>query len=237
MYGDLISSSVDFDDDLVRAIRGIRESQDLYSDLGDDPEDSAVAAGAAAQDTPASHAPLITRPFEYGTVITYPFVPMNWQSTRFSDGLSYGAWYGSLDLTTAVYETAHYFRLFIRAHFPHLDREIQGDHRVFRVRCRAILIDLREKHTEFPELIARHSYRYTQQLGRYLRDQHQNGLLVRSARCEGANAAIFNPEVLSGVNDLCALSYFYNPGRDDRIRIEKEPGRPWLAIDGREIAS
>ena len=39
-------------------------------------------------------------------VISYSFDSAHWQATRFSDGTTYGLWYGSLDVATTVYETA-----------------------------------------------------------------------------------------------------------------------------------
>ena len=74
-------------------------------------------------------APLITRPFDYGAVITYPFVPQNWHATRYSDGMRYGVWYGALELETTVRETVYHWHRFLTDSFP-LDREIVGERRV-----------------------------------------------------------------------------------------------------------
>ena len=43
MYADLLKDVVDFHDDLVRNIKGIRASQHLFDDLSDDPEEQALA--------------------------------------------------------------------------------------------------------------------------------------------------------------------------------------------------
>ena len=75
--------------------------------------------------------------------------------------------------------------------------------------------------------VRRRDYRYPQQLGRYLKEQYQNGLLVRSARSRGTNADPFTPGVLSRVRDLCLLTYRVNPARD-LVRVERTPGRKWL---------
>src|SRR5262249_5402663 len=106
---ELVSTAVDHRGDLIRNIKGIRVSQDLFDDLAADAADAAVAVAAETATRIPSPAGLITRPFDYGTVITYPFVPANWQSTRFSDGLAYGVWYGSLELLTTVYETVFHW--------------------------------------------------------------------------------------------------------------------------------
>ena len=229
MYADLLQDVVDFHGDLVRNIKGIRESQSLFDDLSNDPDDHAVAVAAESADRIPSEVPLITRPFDYGAVITYPFVTFNGQGTRFSDGLDYGVWYGSLDLETTVHETVHHWHEFVADSFSREDREIVGERRVFHARCDAILIDLRGKERRERRLLYRRDYRFTQPLGRYLKEQNQNGLLVHSARCRGTNADIFTPGVLSRVRHLCFLTYRMNPTRD-LVRVERTVGRKWLEI-------
>ena len=229
MYEDLIRKVVDFHDDLLRNIKTIRSSQALFDDLSDDPQDHAVAATAEAADRIASAAPLITRPFDYGTVITYPFVNFNGHVTRFSDGVRYGVWYGSLDLDTTVYETVYHWRRFVTDSYSAEDRVIRGERRAFNTRCDAILIDLRGKHRHEPGLVDRRDYGFTQPFGRYVKDQGQNGLLVKSARADGVNAAILRQEVLSNVRDVCHLTYFMNP-RKDSVRVERAPGKLWIEV-------
>jgi hypothetical protein len=172
---------------------------------------------------------MITRPFDYGTVITYPFLPQNWQATRFSDGLAYGVWYGSLELETTVYESAYHWHRFVMDSFANEGRTIVGERRVLDVRCDAILLDLRGKEKRAPKLLDRRDYSYAQGLGRYLKTQAQNGLLVRSARTQGENAAVLRPEVLSRVREKCFLTYRMNP-RVDEITVERTAGRQWLKL-------
>jgi hypothetical protein len=229
MYGPLIREVADFHGDLIRNIQTIRVSQDLFDDLSGDARERAVAIAAESQDRIRSEAPLITRPFDYGTVITYPFAEFNGHATRFSDGLAYGVWYGSLELETTVYETVYHRHRFLMDSFSTLDREILGERRVFEVRCDAILLDLRGKEKREPRLVDRASYAFTQPLGAYLQTQGANGLLVKSARCAGINAAIFRPAVLSAVRDLCHLTYCMNPAEDLAV-IERTLGETWLEI-------
>ena len=205
MFENLVREVADYRGDLVRNIKGIRVSQDLFDDLTDNAADHAVAVAAESATRIPSPAPLITRPFDYGTVITYPFVPHNWQATRYSDGLAFGVWYGALEFETTVYETLYHWHRFVTESFL-IDREIVGERRVFQVRCEAILIDLRDKAGLEPRLVDRRDYTFTQQLGRYLRDRAQSGLLAPSARGPGTVAAILRPEVLSDVRDLCFLT-------------------------------
>ena len=220
MFEKLLRQVADYRGDLVRNIKGIRVSQDLFDDLAQDPADRAVAIAAEGATRMPSAAPLITRPFDYGTVITFPFVPQNWHATRYSDGLHYGVWYGALELETTVHETLYHWHRFVTDSFA-LDREIVGERRVFLVRCEAILIDLRKARE--PRLVDRADYSFTQQLGGYLAQREQSGLLAPSARGPGTAAAILRPQVLSGVRDLCFLTYRMNP-RDDRATIERTPG-------------
>jgi hypothetical protein len=126
-YRGLIEKVVGFRGDLVRNIKGIRETQDLFDDLASNAADRAAAISAETATRIPSDAPLITRPFDYGTVITYPFVDLNWHATRFSDGFEYGVWYGSLDLETTVYETIYHWHRFVMDSFAGDDREIIGE--------------------------------------------------------------------------------------------------------------
>jgi hypothetical protein len=97
-------ANVDFHDDLVRNISGARESQNLFDDLSSDPADWDVAIAAeGAQRLPA--AALITRPFDYGSVISYAFDSSHWHA-RFSDGRCTASGSGALAVETTVYETA-----------------------------------------------------------------------------------------------------------------------------------
>ncbi len=229
MYQALITQVVDFHGDLVRNIKGIRRSQALFDDLSRDPSDQAVAIAAELATRIPSAAPMITRPFDYGTVITFPFVPHNWHATRYADGLAYGAWYGSLELETTVYETVYHWHRFVMDSYASEQREIVGERRVLEVRCDAILVDLRGKERGEPRLVDRRHYGFTQGLGRYLKQQSQNGLLARSARCAGVNAVLLRPEPLSQVRDACFLTYRMHPAKDD-VTVERTPGRLWLQI-------
>jgi hypothetical protein len=225
VFEHLVREVADYRGDLVRNIKGIRISQDLFDDLAHDAADRAVAIAAEGATRMPSAVPLITRPFDYGTVITYPFVPQNWHATRYSDGLGYGVWYGALELETTVHETLYHWHRFVTDSFP-LDREIVGERRVFQVRCEAILIDLRK--AKEPRLVDRNDYRFTQQLGAYLSQRAQSGLLAPSARGPGTAAAILRAEALSGVRDLCYLTYRMNR---HSVTVERTPGETWLRIN------
>jgi RES domain len=229
LQADLFSANVDFHDDLVRNIPGARASQNLFDDLSSDPVDWHVAMAAESAERIPTAAALITRPFDYGSVISYTFDSSHWQTTRFSDGSLYGVWYGSLAVETTVYETAWHWYRFVQDSFAGEDREIVTERRVFDVRCEALLIDLRGKEAAYPDLTSRVSYTFTHRVGLYVHEQDLNGLLVRSARCDGINAAICKPERLSNVRHRIFLTYRLNTVRDTFV-AERTPGRKWLTV-------
>jgi hypothetical protein len=229
MQADLCAANVDFHDDLVRNIPGIRESQSLFDDLSPDPTDWDIAITAEGAERIPTAAALITRPFDYGTVISYTFDSSRWHATRFSDGSTYGLWYGSLEIETTVFETAWHWYQFVLDSFAGEDREITSERRLFDVRCDALLIDLRGKVPAYPDLVSRTSYGFTHQVGRYVHEQGLNGLLARSARCDGTNAAVFKAERLSNVRDRTFLTYRLNVVRDTFV-AERKPRRTWLEL-------
>lgn len=215
--------------DLVRNLKGIRHSQDLFDDLSRDPADWAVAIEAADDAVAGTPSAVVTRPFDYGTVITWSFDPAHWVATRFSDGRRFGAWYGAPEIETTVHETVYHWHRFLMDSFPDEDRCIAGERRVCTVRCDATLVDLRGCESEAPSLLDRRSYAFAQQVGAFVRDRGDAGLMVRSARCDGTNVAIFEPANLSAVRERCFLTYLCRP-REDRVVVERTPGRRWLEI-------
>lgn len=234
MFGALLTRIVDFDDDLYRNIYGIRVSQNLFDDIGDDEGDFAVAAAAERPRQRPGPSRLVLGPFDYGTVVTYPFAPDNWHGTRYSDGTRFGVWYGSLAWETTVYETVYHAHRFLADSFPGEERPIRSDRRVFTARCRGILVDLRGRERDFPGLVDRRDYGFTQRVGDYLERQRQNGLLAPSSRCEGVNGAVLRPELLSDVRDFCYLTYRISPA-SGMAWVEREPGSVWTRLDARAL--
>jgi hypothetical protein len=229
MFGELCSANIDFHDDLVRNIKTIRESQDLFDDLSGDPRDWVVAIAAEAEERMPTPAAVITRPFDYGTVISYAFDPSTWQATRFSDARRYGVWYGSCEVETTVYETVFRWHRFLVDSYAMEDRVITGERRLFDVRCDALLIDLRGREADFPDLVSRTSYAFTQSLGNFLVEQGANGILVQAARYDGINGAIFQQERLSNVREKMLLTYRCNPVQDF-CNVERAASQVWLQI-------
>lgn len=233
-FAELCRRTVTFDDNLVRNIKSIRVSQDLYDDLAESPEDMRIAIAAEARLRIPSGNPFVTRPFDYGTVITYSFDSAHWQQSRFSDARKYGVWYGAQDVRTSVFETVYHWHRFLMDSFADAKQDIIGERRVFDVRCDAMLVDMRGCEKQAPQLTDRKSYAFTQALGRYLVEQQQNGVLFASARCDGINAAVFSAARLSSVHDKTYLTYRYSP-RSGRVKVERTPGRAWFTITPTEL--
>jgi hypothetical protein len=234
LAADLFSANVDFHGDLLRNIPGVRRSQQLFDDLSADPADWEVAIAAEGTRRTETPAALITRPFDYGIVVGYTFDAPHWHATRFSEGTRYGVWYGALDVRTTVYETAWHWYRFVQDSFAGEKREIVTDRRVFDVRCDALLVDLRGKERAYPALTSRTSYAFTHQVGRYVHEQGLNGVLIRSARCDGTNGAIFKPERLCNVRHKAYLTYRLDQAAG-QLTVERTPGRKWLRFAPAEL--
>ena len=230
----LFDKTADFSGQPYRNITTLRESEDLFDDLtGGDEAASAIAAEAEmrVKDHPVRRDPkIIQRGFDYTrSIIDYPFKNEPYLSTRFGDG-TYGVWYGSLEMKTTVFETGFHM---IKAEgaVEGLDEVVVRERAVYRVKCSAILIDLRGKQSSFPKLVA-NNYGFTQQIGQRMNREGHPGLLAPSSRYKGTNIVIFNPDVLSDPRLHCHLTYFFDP-LTLKIRVERTVGRTWLKLDGR----
>ena len=231
----LFDKTADFDGQPYRNVTSLRESEDLFDDLNDGDEGaSAIAAEAEmrVKDHLIDRFPEnFYRSFHYTrSIIDYPFKSEPYLFTRFGDG-TYGLWYGSLEMKTTVFETGFHM---IKAELAveGLDEVVVRERAVCRVRCRAILIDLRGKQKSFAKLLA-DDYGFTQQIGRRMNKEGHPGILVPSARIKGTNLVIFNPDVLSDPRLHCYLTYFFDP-LTLNIRVERSVGRTWLKVDGRK---
>ncbi len=204
---DLLQHTKYYDGDFYRNISGIRVSQAVFDDLSDNESDQNTAILADIATKPQSYSARISRPFDYGIAIASPFEERRWLNTRFSDG-TFGVWYGCLEFDTTIYETIFHWKKFLRAsHYDQIKEEIVTERRVFKVRCQSELYDISNQYHRFPEIRDSKNYSYTQALGKRVKAEEKAGLLFRSARCNGINAAIFTAEVLSAPRDHCYLTY------------------------------
>jgi len=235
MPSTLLTEAVTFQQDVYRNIVGIRDSQDLYDDLTDYPDDYALAQEVEGYTKPVlTGSGLINRPFDYG-VIDYPFDTQYWAQTRFSDG-SFGVFYGSQSLETTIYETVYHTLLDLdAANFLSHHESIIRERRVCLVKVDAILYECTEKTDDFPDLISPHDYRFTNKVGQYISENDRDGLITKSARCEGVNTPIFRRDRLDRPRDHCFLTYTVDT-TNSAVLVERAVGQieyeiPWSEFD------
>jgi hypothetical protein len=224
---DLLNVTRDLDQDIFRNIVSLRETQNLFDDLDADEISTEVAIQAEMRVKQTIPSGFLARGFHYSTSIGYPFQTEPFMASRFGDG-TYGVWYGGLELETTVFETVY--------HMVRNELAIEGmtevvvrDRAVYRVHCRAVLMDLVGKEEAFPLLIA-DDYAFPQEIGRRLHHEGHPGLLAPSARRKGGiNSVIFNPEVLHNPQNHCFLTYRLDPHRA-QVTIERQPGQEWFSI-------
>ena len=217
---DLFEKNAVISNDTFRNIVGLRESVNLFDDLSDDPDDQAIAIQAELEIKKDIHPPspaTIYKGFYYNMAIAYPFLTKPFIDTRFGDG-SFGVWYGSLDLTTTIFETCYHIFNAISAVENH-PNIIKQERAVFSVLCNAILIDLSDKVDQYPDLVS-NDYSFCQLIGKKLQKGKHPGVLYASARAEGRNLAVFNPESLSNPQNNCYLTYIFST-KDKTVRIER----------------
>ncbi|MBI2380103.1 MAG: RES family NAD+ phosphorylase [Gammaproteobacteria bacterium] len=205
----------DFAEDVFRNIVSLKESQDLFDDLSSDPKDQQLALAAELACKPAAYgeSPLIHRPFEeadYLSAIQWPFD--HWSQSRYSSG-RFGVWYGALDWQTTIHETLFHWRHGFLADcgFDRGTAPVVAERKVYRVRCEALLLDLRRLCKNRPGRFDGDGYQETQAVGARLSQQGHPGLLSRSARCAGDVAVLFTPKVLSSPRPFCFLRYVLEP--------------------------
>ncbi len=217
----------ELEQDVFRNIVSLRETQNLFDDL--DAEETSTEVAIRAEMRVKANIPsgLIARGFHYSTAIGYPFQSEPFMASRFGDG-TYAVWYGSLELETTVFETAHHM-IRNELSIEGLVEEVVRERAVYAVHCRAVLIDLVGKEAVFPLLTA-DDYAFCQPIGRRIHHEGHPGLLAPSARRPGGtNTVIFNPEVLHNPRHHCFLSYRLDPRRG-RVTIERQREQEWLII-------
>lgn len=222
----------DIHQDVARNIVSLRETQDLFDDLTDDPTVWLLAQKVEDEVKPppyASRKPIIDRPFEdaqWFNAIDWPF--KHWQTSRFSDG-SFGVWYGSESVETTVCESAyHWYRgLLGDAGFEQM--AVVAERKVYWVACNAALLDFRTVVAEEPDLLHPSDYTFCQTVGSRIHREGHPGLLTQSVRrLAGENLAIFNPSVLFNPRHNCHLTYRLRGGQ---IVVEKQPGETWITLN------
>jgi len=131
-------------------------------------------------------------------------------NNRFSDG-SYGVYYGTQDLRTAIEETRHHREEFMRAT---AEGPMMLSQRVVVVVLNGELHDIRGLKSKLPGLYSPTSYAQSQPFGRKLWDEGSKGIAYDSVRHpKGECAAVFRPSILSHCRQDRQLVYEWDGRR------------------------
>ncbi len=222
----------DLHQDVARNIVSLRQSQDLFDDLTDNPVEWLLAQTVEQAVKPPpyrSPTPIIDRPFEdavWFNAIIWPF--KHWQLSRFSDG-SFGVWYGSESIETTVCESAYHWYHGLLCDAGYEREAVVAERKVYRVACAAALLDFRKAAAEHGDLLHPTDYAFAQSIGARIHREGHPGLLIQSVRRPaGENVVIFNPGVLSNPRHACQLTYRLE---GERIVVEKQPGVAWINLE------
>lgn len=141
------------------------------------------------------------------TPIMAAFTHLNIEGDRFTDG-SYGVFYASKELETAVAETRHHRVRFMTA----TNEPAQElDMRVYAVDLGADLHDIRGMLKSQPAWYHPTSYAMSQELARRLRDNGADGIVYASVRQAGGECvAVFRPRLLSNCRQERHLCYVWD---------------------------
>jgi len=128
------------------------------------------------------------------TPIMAAFTHLNPEGDRFTDG-TYGVFYASLTIETAIAETRHHRVRFLQA----TDEPAQElNMRVYSVDLKAKLHDIRGLRDSHPAFYHPTSYDISQELAGRLRAEGSNGVIYQSVRDEGGECVgVFRPRLLT----------------------------------------
>jgi len=222
---------IDLNQLLIRNIISLADVENAFDDLSDNQADRSLAQIVAADVKPmrqSSFEPGIYRAFEeadWSSAILWPF--RNWQASRFSDG-SFGVWYGSDALETTVHETAYHWSRGFLADAGLERRSVVIRRQLFSVSCRAGLLDFRPAVRNYPQLLHKSDYSFTQGVGSRMHREGHPGLVTLSVRHSGGlNYALLNPAVLSEPQHHSYLVYRLQNGI---IGVEDPSGNGLMKI-------
>lgn len=141
------------------------------------------------------------------SAIMAAFTHLNPEGSRFTDG-SYGVFYASRSLETAIAETRYHRTRFLTA-TSEPAQEI--DMRVYAVDLAARLHDVRAMRDSHPALYHLTRYAMAQECARALRDGGSDGIIYCSVRDDGGEcAAVFRPRLLSNCRQERHLCYVWD---------------------------
>lgn len=116
--------------------------------------------------------------------------------SRWSDG-SFRVWYGAQAVATAVHEALHHAaRIFVSRYGAKALDDWEEERTLVSAQCTALLVDVTGLSSRYGWLVEEDHSR-CQELGRFIRECHQPGVLYDSARhTGGVCAAIFHRDAL-----------------------------------------
>lgn len=155
------------------------------------------------------------------TPIMAAFTHLNPEGDRFTDG-SYGVFYASLTIETAIAETSYHRVRFLQA----TDEPAQElDMRVYSVDLKAELHDIRGMRESHPAFYQRTSYAMSQELAARLRAEGSDGIVYQSVRDEGGECVgVFRPRLLTNCRQERHLCYVWDGRTVSMIYEKKEIG-------------
>jgi RES domain len=144
------------------------------------------------------------------TPIMAAFTHLNPEGSRFSDG-SYGVYYATHDLDTAIAEVSHHRALFMaRTQEPAIDIDL----RLIVAPLGARLHDLRSLRRSAPQLYDPDDYSAGRALGRQLRQADSWGVLYHSVRHHGGLCAgVFRPRALKPAKESLHIALHWDGSR------------------------
>ena len=151
-----------------------------------------------------------------------PFTQLHPEGSRFCDG-TFGAYYATQSLDTAIYETVHHTERFLR------DSSMPATWRGMLVLKANIKGDFHDLQTvprrRLRPYYHRTDYTKSQQFGRALRDAGSNGLVYHSVRHQGGRCvAVFNPQKISSCRQDRYLVFVWNGEKvTDVHRVVEHP--------------
>jgi hypothetical protein len=155
------------------------------------------------------------------TPIMAAFTHLNPEGDRFTDG-SYGVFYASLTIETAIAETSYHRVRFLQA----TDEPAQElDMRVYSVDLKAELHDIRGMRESHPALYHPTSYTMSQELAGRLRAEGSDGIVYQSVRDEGGECVgVFRPRLLTNCRQERHLCYVWDGRMVSMIYEKREIG-------------
>ena len=152
------------------------------------------------------------------SVIMAAFTHLNPAGSRFTDG-TYGVFYTTPDLETAIAETRHHRERFLR---ETNEEPLHLDMRVYLTDLEGELHDIRRRQSAYPLVYHADDYAAAQLLARTLRAAQSNCIVYSSVRRKDSEcAAVFRPRLLSNVRQERHLSYVWD-GKQIRDVYEKK---------------